>query len=374
MNRIIAAAGLALAFLVRPAVATTPDRYTIPRACTAPSPERPVCLVERAWTADEASQRLGAKDVAVFADGDVLTVIARRAQGPVQLCCSIVAPLTRIDGSDLWILSVSVFALDRAIVDIEIQPSAFASMQAVYYGSLAPKPPAVASLAGRLIGETISSKALGEPRRLTIYLPPGYDEAKRYPVVYMADGFAVTSYAAAIEAAIAAHEVRPLIVVGIWPGLGEKRGREYLPGRSVPRYAEHMDFVLNEVLPFVEAKYAPAARREDRLIAGFSDGAAWALSTALRHKEIFGGIVSMSLGWQQAAAGIDAADRPKLFLGSGLLEADFSATTYQAFRRAGYGNNPVMFDGYTSGHALVAWQSMLLDALRWFFPGDDPKK
>ena len=372
MKRVIAAIGVALAFLIRPAFAANPDRSTIPRDCAAPSSGQPVCLANRSWTVAEIEQHLGARDLAVFSEGDTLTVFARRAQGPVQLCCSIVAPLTRIEGSDLWTLSVNVFALDRAIIDIQVSPPVPADLNAtVYYGQQAPRPPAVASLAGRLVQETLASNALNEPRRLTIYLPPGYDAAKHYPIVYMADGFAVAACAAAIEGAIAAGEVRPLIVVGLWPGLGEQRHREYLRGFSVPRYAEHTDFVLNEVLPSVEAKYAPATRPEDRLVAGFSDGAAWALAMGLAHKDRFGGIVAMSLGWKQAGAGIDAADRPKLFLASGLLEADFNAMTDQAFRHAG--TNPVKYVGYTSGHAMVAWQSMLLDALSWFFPGERPR-
>ena len=373
MRRVIAIVGFALVLLVHPALAANPDRFSIPRACVEPSYEQPVCVANNGLTAAQAAQRLGNRDVAAFSEGSTLTVIARRAEGPVQLCCSIVAPLARIEGSDLWTLSVNVFELNRAIIDIQFSPSLpFNLHSTVYYGQNAPRPPAAASLAGRLVQETLASKALNEARRLTIYLPPAYDAAKHYPIVYMADGFAVAAYAAAIEAAIAAGEVRPLIVVGLWPGLGEQRHREYLPGFSMPRYAEHADFVLNEVLPFVEAKYAPATRPQDRVVAGFSDGAAWALSTGLAHKDRFGGIVAMSLGWPQAAAGIDAADRPKLFLGSGLLEADFNATTNKAFRRAGYGTNPVKFDGYTSGHAMVAWQNMLLDALRWLFPGGKP--
>ncbi len=364
------AACLGLALTAGPSPAVTPNRYTIPRACTAPTPRDPVCLADKSWSAAEAAARLNGRDAAVFGEGDALTVIARRAQGPVQLCCSIVAPLTRIDGSDLWTLTVRVFALDRAVIDIQLSPPALDPL--VYYGTLAPRPPVSEPLAGQLVVEMLPSRALNVTRKLTLYLPPHYDKTQRYPVLYLADGFAVPVFASAIEAAIVSGRIRPLIVVGLWPGEGGERAREYLPGRSVPRYAEHADFVLNEVLPLVEAKYAPATRPEDRLIAGFSDGAAWALSTGLKHKEVFGGIVALSFGWKPAAAGIDAPDRPRLFMGSGLLEPDFDKTTGDAFTRGGYGNNPEMSVTYTSGHTLVAWRSMLLDALRWFFPGRRP--
>lgn len=363
------AAWLALVLFIGPASATTPDRYTIARACTTPTPERPVCLADRSWTAAEALQRIGARDVLAFAEGTTLTVMTRRAEGPVSLCCAITAPMNRIAGSDVWTVSLNVFALDRAIFEYQIIPAPPPGRPDVYYGAHAAYPPVSEPLQGQLVAEMLPSKALGVTRKLTLYLPPHYDKAQRYPVLYMADGFAVPVFASAIEAAILSGQIRPLIVVGLWPGEGGERSREYLPGRSAPRYAEHADFVLNEVLPLVEQKYAPSTRPQDRLIAGFSDGAAWALSTGLKHKDVFGGIIALSFGWKPAASGIDAPDRPRLFLASGLLEPDFDATTREAFRHAGNARNPVTFDGYTSGHELPAWRSMLLDALRWFFPG-----
>ena len=365
------AGGLALILIAGQATAATPDRYTIARVCTTPTPERPVCLADRSWTAAEAARARGILDVVASYEGNTLTVIAERAEGPVSLCCAITAPMNRVPGSDLWTVSVNVFALDRAIIDIQILPASLGS-QFTFYGTRARYTPVSEPLQGQLVVEMLPSKALGVTRKLTLYLPPHYDKAQRYPVLYMADGFAVPVFASAIEAAILSGQMRPLIVVGLWPGEGGERSREYLPGRSAPRFAEHADFVLNEVLPLVEQKYAPATRPEDRLIAGFSDGAAWALSTGLKHKDVFGGIIALSFGWKPAASGIDAPDRPRLFLASGLLEPDFDATTREAFRHAGGARNPVIFESYTSGHELPAWRSMLLDALRWYFPGGKP--
>ena len=365
-------AGFALMLLAGPAPAATPDRYTIARTCTTPTPERPVCLVDRIWTAAEAVQRIGLFDVLAFAEGTTLTVMTRRDAGPASLCCAITAPMSRVAGSDVWTVSLNVFALDRAIFEFQVTPASLPGSPDFYYGAHAPYPPVSEPLQGQLVVEMLPSNALGVTRKLTLYVPPHYDKAQRYPVVYLADGFAVPVFAPAIEAAILSGQIRPLLVVGLWPGEGGERSREYLQGRSAPRYAEHADFVLNEVLPLVEQKYAPSTGPQDRLIAGFSDGAAWALSTGLKHKDVFGGIVALSFGWKPAASGIDAPDRSRLFLASGLLEPDFNATTREAFRHATGARNPVTFDGYTSGHELPAWRSMLLDALRWFFPGGQP--
>jgi predicted alpha/beta superfamily hydrolase len=67
---------------------------------------------------------------------------------------------------------------------------------------------------------TIDSKVLGEPRRINLYTPPGYDEAAdaRYPVLYMPDGGVEEDFphvTSDIDIAIRAGEMQPVIVVGI---------------------------------------------------------------------------------------------------------------------------------------------------------------
>ncbi|NBD08124.1 alpha/beta hydrolase [Corallococcus silvisoli] len=67
---------------------------------------------------------------------------------------------------------------------------------------------------------TLKSELLKEQRRINVYLPPGYAEAKntRYPVLYMPDGGEQEDFphvATTIDTAIRAGEMRPLILVGI---------------------------------------------------------------------------------------------------------------------------------------------------------------
>ncbi|HXC54094.1 MAG TPA: alpha/beta hydrolase-fold protein [Rhizomicrobium sp.] len=360
-------AALALLLLAAPG-ALAQDRYSEPRECETPTYYAPVCLTDRVWTAAEAERLLGARDEVAFSQGDTLNVIARQAHGPVYLCCTIETALTRIEGSDLWVLSAHVLDLDRAVIDIQLSPPA--KTLTAYYGANVPKPATVERLLGTLVEETIPSAALGEQRRLTIYLPPGYDKSQHYGVVYMADGSVLPAYAPAIEAGIIAGRSRPLIVVGIWPGQGDPaaRAREYLVGHSFGRYRHHNQFVIDEVMPFVEGKYGASAQKDDRMLAGFSDGAAWALSTGLRHPDLFGSVAAFSLGWVPAADGIGSDGRPRLYLAAGVLEPDFGRTTARAARRAEGSDAPVRFEEFGSGHTLVAWQTMLLDALAWGFP------
>lgn len=69
---------------------------------------------------------------------------------------------------------------------------------------------------------TLASQAIGEPRRLNLYKPPGYAEATtaRFPVLYLLDGgdaedFPHPHIIATIDAAIRAGQMQPIVVVGI---------------------------------------------------------------------------------------------------------------------------------------------------------------
>ena len=67
-----------------------------------------------------------------------------------------------------------------------------------------------------------------------------------------------------LEPAILAGDVPPVLLVGVhnaadparpWP---DRRGQEYLPGHSRPRFNAHLDFVTGEVIPWA-ARHLRAA-------------------------------------------------------------------------------------------------------------------
>src|SRR3954454_15673584 len=93
---------------------------------------------------------------------------------------------------------------------------------------------------GRLETLPFASKIFGNTRRLTIYLPAGYDDhpQQRYPVLYMHDGqnlfdAKTAAYGAAWEIGatmdrlIASGAIEPVIVVGI--DNNQDRMPEYTP-------------------------------------------------------------------------------------------------------------------------------------------------
>lgn len=113
----------------------------------------------------------------------------------------------------------------------------------------------------------IASAALGETRRVNVYLPPGYDacEGCRYPVLYMPDGGLAEDFphvASAVDTLVRAGEVRPMLVVGIENTV---RRRDMTGPTQAPEDAKvtdqpggsarFRDFIARELQPVVRARY-----------------------------------------------------------------------------------------------------------------------
>jgi len=134
-----------------------------------------------------------------------------------------------------------------------------------------------------------------------VYTPPGYDPAGRvrYPVVYLihgtpgqsSDWFTGGDIAHVMDVLIAAHQVRPMIIVapdvnGVGQGdtecLDSTRG-----GSKVETYLSSV------VVPWVDAHYATRADWPHRVIGGMSSGGFCALDQGLRHPELYGSIIAL---------------------------------------------------------------------------------
>lgn len=156
------------------------------------------------------------------------------------------------------------------------------------------------------------SKSLGTLRRVTVYLPPGYDAdaAARYPVLYLFHGANADETAwirlgranLILDNLLAAGKTRPFIVVmpfgyGVPPGTG-------YGGDNTARFSRDL---LEDVIPFVESHYRASAGREHRAIVGLSMGGGQALNIGLNHVDLFSHIGGFSSGLG------NAADFPKTY-------------------------------------------------------------
>ncbi len=140
-------------------------------------------------------------------------------------------------------------------------------------------------------------------RKVWIYLPEGYETARRdYPVMYFHDaqnlfqGLKGSSRKWNLAQCLDSLEL-PLIVVAINHG-GENRIRE-LSAFENEEYGggdgyEYLDFIVNQVKPYVDAHYPVKTEREYTYIGGSSLGGLISLTALEAWPEVFGGALVFS--------------------------------------------------------------------------------
>lgn len=147
-----------------------------------------------------------------------------------------------------------------------------------------------AALAKNLIGEKTE-------RTINIYLPPSYDTSdKHYPVVYFLPGFEDTtmgvSLPKSVDALIEAGTAQEMIIV-IVPGNNQLGGSFYVNSPSTGNWE---DFVVQEVVGYVDSHYRTIAQSGSRGISGHSMGGFGSLNIAMHYPDVFGAVYSLSPG------------------------------------------------------------------------------
>ena len=337
--------------------------------------------VVRVWCPRDAAglrARLGDARYAVWAEDDVLQVLWSGEAERVALGGGVQAPMWPVDGDPgLWEASLRVRRLDDAVITVFMVGLGAADVpfgrrvtdMATWRGPHAVTLPEVEGpLAGEVRTHTIDSAALRGPREVTVYVPPG--AAGPLPGCVLADGESVPGFARLLEPAIAAGTAPPVLLVGVHtagdgPDRSKLRAQEYLPRHRPPRFAAHLSFVTDEVIPWAVSAFpvAPVSGGADRWIAaGFSNGAAWAIVAAQRRPEVFGGVAAFSAGVvPQRVMSRDV----RYYLAAGTLEEGFRRATTQwasRLRRAGV---PCSHHEWPGGHDPYWWHRTLPDALRW---------
>jgi enterochelin esterase-like enzyme len=352
----------------------------VPEPC---QPDRP-CEVRLNLSPAAVDALIGPRTEAWWINADVLTVVARRESG-ATLCCAIQRPMRPL-GRGLQAVSVRIPDIDSAILDITVLPTIRQGFGPTWRGPAAPPEPEHSEASFRqLRSHAIESVHLGSTRRIIVYVPPGLADGQSVPVIYLADSLA-TSFANIADAFIRRGRSTPVILVGI-PSASpaanaapcnearcDPRNQEYLidipdatPGQR--RFDIHDRFVMEEVIPFVEAHYPVIATRDGRATMGFSSGAAWAVATAARHPETFGNVIGLSLGWRPAALLADQLGEARVFLAAGRLESGrFLERTTEAASLARAAGADVKLLVPNGGHGFGTWDLGFAEALVWMFP------
>ncbi|MFC1477820.1 alpha/beta hydrolase-fold protein [candidate division KSB1 bacterium] len=143
---------------------------------------------------------------------------------------------------------------------------------------------------------------LGNTRNITVLLPGSYssDTRKRYPVLYMHDGqncfdpstsFLGIDWQAdeTVDSLTAQGVIGEILVVAVSNTSG--RMREYA---DTPEGRHYMDFLINDLKPFIDSRYRTLPDRNNTAVMGSSMGGLISFLCIAYHPEIFGKAACLS--------------------------------------------------------------------------------
>jgi predicted alpha/beta superfamily hydrolase len=251
------------------------------------------------------------------------------------------------------------------------------------------------------------SKTLGNRRDVLVYLPPDYRRSRirRYPVLYLHDGQNVFDAATAFggvewgadetaQRLVNQKLIEPLIIVAV-ANTGEHRIHEYAPTRGrleegkrrrskgLLRY--YGGFLINELKPFIDARYRTLTAPEQTGLGGSSLGGLVSLYLALKHPDVFRGaaIMSPSVWWDNCAIykmveKLDEEARPplKIWLDTGTNEPGWERARVLRDGLVEKGwrlyDDLHYFEAEGANHSEGAWGQRLDAVLRFLFPPPPP--
>ncbi|MBV9786980.1 MAG: esterase family protein [Chloroflexi bacterium] len=221
-----------------------------------------------------------------------------------------------------------------------------------------------------------SSTCYPSTRTVWIYTPAGYDPSRRYPSVYFHDGGDYLNFASAqtiFDNLIAAGDIPPCIAVFIDPSHEHGRRADYDLNRDYCR------FVAEELVPWVDSRYATQRSASQRAIIGASFGGLISLFAAQLYPAIFGLVASQSgfVGRRDAAV-MQLYTQPAplaVHLIVGTYETEIGPDRYKPLESDFLQANRQLRDilaaqgyrhayaEYHEGHSWGLWRARLGDAL-----------
>jgi enterochelin esterase family protein len=156
-----------------------------------------------------------------------------------------------------------------------------------------------------LESRALAGNPLGDPavRQLPVLLPPGYESSgsRRYPVLYGLTGFTgkglqmlnwdpwqpnLPARLAQLYAEGMPHTI--VVLPDCFTSLG---GSQYINSAATGRYE---DYVIDEIVPFVDREFRTIASPDGRAVFGKSSGGYGSLVLGMRHPDVFGALACHS--------------------------------------------------------------------------------
>jgi len=235
---------------------------------------------------------------------------------------------------------------------------------------------------GTLQERVFESPALGDARRITLYLPARYRATRRYPLLLVHDGGDYLHFAAlktVLDNLIHRLEIPGLVAALMHPPdrMAQYRGQE-----------AHASYLVEELVPRLEAKLPLVGEPWARCLMGASLGGVATLATAAAHPGFFGRLLLQSgsfafsdIGGHGRGPAFDpiadfvnayrrspTAVSEKVFLSCGIYESLIyeNRSLVPILQETGM---DVLFVEARDGHNWENWRDRLRDGLSWLLPG-----
>ncbi|MDW8395837.1 MAG: alpha/beta hydrolase-fold protein [Anaerolineae bacterium] len=148
----------------------------------------------------------------------------------------------------------------------------------------------------QIVTEVIESQVTPVPIVVHVYLPPCYDpEHYAYPTLYLIHGTAyeqggwfVHGLPQLAEVQMSIGTLPPFVIV--MPGADMRAGENSRYSWTNRGKGSYADFLVNELIPFIESRYSVMPTREGRAIGGISRGGYWAIHIAFARPDLFSAV------------------------------------------------------------------------------------
>ena len=221
---------------------------------------------------------------------------------------------------------------------------------------------------GTIKDTTFYSNSLGNTRQVKIYLPPGYNILRQYPVILSHDGLeyiTLGNVSNILDYLIHHQEIEPVIGIFVPP---VDRESEYAGSKKDAFTA----FIVNELMPVIDQKYTTSRDPHKRAMLGASNGGNIALYIGMKHPESFGKIAAQSSNVETVISQtFQNTDKMDLELYMDIGKYDIAGLIplvnnfIQVLRNKHY---VYQSKEWHEGHSWGNWKGHLGNALRQFFP------
>ncbi len=228
---------------------------------------------------------------------------------------------------------------------------------------------------GRLDTLQIESKILKRKHPIFVYLPPGMDESKRIPTIYITDGGEFLAYGKMkniLDNLLFQRRIQPVIAVFIDPRTNirvdstNKRMTDYAASDS------YLDFLEHEVSSVIERKYPATRSAKDRLIMGVSMGGLISTYAVMLRSHFVKNCAAQSPAYYEAEKAViklfDQVVRfdVKVYMDTGII-GDTQEEARLVSGLLKQKGATVQYAEYPEGHNWSNWRARIGTLLEYFF-------